>query len=69
MVVDQVIPRLLQREFEHDVGQDFAIWEHKRHMHRPALADGDGPIGPYRRWVRQFYESGVVASEPLSESA
>ena len=21
----------------------------------PALADGDGPVGAYRRWARQFY--------------
>lgn len=38
-----------------DVKQDLPIWEHKRFIHPPRLADGDGPIGRYRRWARQFY--------------
>ena len=25
-------------------------------MDNPALAKGDGPIGKYRQWARQFYE-------------
>jgi nitrite reductase/ring-hydroxylating ferredoxin subunit len=41
--------------FARDVGQDCRIWEHKRYLPRPALAEGDGPIGFYRRWARQFY--------------
>jgi nitrite reductase/ring-hydroxylating ferredoxin subunit len=54
------------RGFTSDVSQDFAIWKHKRFVRPPALAAGDGPIGPYRRWARQFYE----ANEPglLSET-
>jgi nitrite reductase/ring-hydroxylating ferredoxin subunit len=38
-----------------DARQDFAIWAHKRYVHPPALAHGDGPIGRYRTWARQFY--------------
>lgn len=38
-----------------DARQDFAIWEHKRYVHPPALALGDGPIGRYRTWATQFY--------------
>jgi nitrite reductase/ring-hydroxylating ferredoxin subunit len=41
--------------FAYDARQDFPIWENKRYLPRPALADGDGPIGMYRRWARQFY--------------
>jgi nitrite reductase/ring-hydroxylating ferredoxin subunit len=41
--------------FAHDVRRDIPIWEHKIHQGRPALARGDGPIGEYRRWCRQFY--------------
>ena len=41
--------------FAHDVQQDFAIWSHKRHVSPPVLAEGDGPIGAYRRWTKQFY--------------
>jgi nitrite reductase/ring-hydroxylating ferredoxin subunit len=39
----------------HDASQDFEIWEHKRYIDPPALARGDGPVGPYRKWCRQFY--------------
>lgn len=42
--------------FAHDVAQDFVIWEHKRYMQPPALALGDGPIGRYRQWAKQFYD-------------
>lgn len=38
-----------------DARQDFAIWAHKRYVHPPALAQGDGPIGRYRAWAAQFY--------------
>ncbi len=40
-----------------DVSQDLVFWNTKRHVARPALAEGDGPIGRYRSWVRQFYPS------------
>jgi nitrite reductase/ring-hydroxylating ferredoxin subunit len=35
--------------------EDLAIWEHKRYLERPLLCDGDGPIGRFRKWTRQFY--------------
>lgn len=40
---------------QHDVSQDIPFWESKRHIVQPPLAEGDGPIGIYRRWCRQFY--------------
>jgi nitrite reductase/ring-hydroxylating ferredoxin subunit len=43
------------RELELAVQQDVPIWSHKKFIHPPALAQGDGPIGAYRQWVRQFY--------------
>ncbi|HEY9153468.1 MAG TPA: Rieske 2Fe-2S domain-containing protein [Anaerolineales bacterium] len=39
----------------HDAKQDFPIWENKRYTDPPALAKGDGPIGKYRQWAKQFY--------------
>jgi len=36
--------------------EDISIWEHKVYRDRPALCDGDGPIGRLRTWYRQFYE-------------
>ncbi len=38
-----------------DVQQDFDMWQNKIYVAKPALAQGDGPIGPYRRYCRQFY--------------
>jgi len=38
-----------------EVGQDAPIWEAKRYVERPILAEGDGPIGEYRRYCKQFY--------------
>lgn len=35
--------------------QDQRIWENKVFRERPALCDGDGPIGKLRVWYRQFY--------------
>lgn len=40
-----------------DVSQDLAIWENKRYLHPAVLARGDGPVGAYRQWARQFYPS------------
>jgi hypothetical protein len=37
------------------VDDDIRIWEQKAYRHPPVLCDGDGPIGPFRRWARQFY--------------
>ena len=35
--------------------QDIPIWEHKMYRPVPLLCDGDGPIGRFRVWARQFY--------------
>ncbi len=37
------------------ITQDFQVWENKKFRPRPMLCDGDGPIGEYRKWARQFY--------------
>lgn len=39
---------------------DFRIWNHKRFLERPVLAEGDGDVAMFRRWFSQFY------SEPAS---
>jgi nitrite reductase/ring-hydroxylating ferredoxin subunit len=38
-----------------DVRKDLPIWAHKRRLARPSLVAGDGPIGLYRKFARQFY--------------
>ena len=45
-IVDEVSRQLLE---------DTQIWEHKRYLDRPALADTDGPFLAFRRWAAQFY--------------
>lgn len=49
------------RALVHDVLQDKAIWENKRYEPRPRIADGDGPLGRYRQYVRQFYPASTAA--------
>ena len=44
----------LYRE-KRDVLQDVVIWRFKKYRSRPRLCRSDGPIGPYRRYCRQFY--------------
>ena len=46
---------IFYRAYVEDFARDFPIWENKRYLVRPSLAKGDGPIGLYRRWCRQFY--------------
>jgi hypothetical protein len=57
-VLEPVIERLAFLAYRADVKQDFRIWEKKTFLSRPALADGDGPVGLYRKWARQFYDEG-----------
>lgn len=71
-----VVPRTWQAElvahsgiraFVEDVSQDIPIWQNKQFMRRPALADGDGPVGAYRRWARQFYGKEAAAQAAALE--
>jgi nitrite reductase/ring-hydroxylating ferredoxin subunit len=41
--------------FANDIEQDFPIWNNKVYIDPPILAKGDGPIGRFRQWARQFY--------------
>jgi nitrite reductase/ring-hydroxylating ferredoxin subunit len=53
--LSEVLSLLVFQAFKADVSRDFPIWEKKAYLAQPALAEGDGPIGAYRRWARQFY--------------
>jgi cholesterol 7-dehydrogenase len=35
--------------------QDIIIWENKKHIAKPVLARGDGPVMQLRGWYKQFY--------------
>jgi len=53
-LVSMIAP-ITMKQYEQDVRQDWDIWERKIYVHPPRLAEGDGPIGPYRQWCKQFY--------------
>jgi 3-ketosteroid 9alpha-monooxygenase subunit A len=59
--VTSTVGAAFMREIERQLGQDIPIWEHKVYVNPPLVVDGDGPIGIFRRWVKQFY------SEPRGE--
>lgn len=54
-LLNPFIARQAFQGFTADAEQDFEIWQHKRHVQPPILAEGDGPVGRYRQWARQFY--------------
>lgn len=61
-LLQSLIARAIHRSLVHDVDQDRIIWENKRFLDRPALAEGDGPIGKFRLWTRQFYDQPAAGS-------
>ena len=62
-LVNALIARLTFNGFVHDLQQDFPMWERKHYIKPPLLAAGDGPIGKYRTWTRQFYPHAVPVLE------
>jgi nitrite reductase/ring-hydroxylating ferredoxin subunit len=62
------IDRIFWEAFVVDFAKDFPIWENKAYLERPLLAAGDGPIGKYRRWARQFYDHGAAAERPRASA-
>jgi nitrite reductase/ring-hydroxylating ferredoxin subunit len=61
-ILEPLIERAVLAGYAADVEQDFKIWEHKTYLPRPSLAEGDGPVGLYRKWASQFYPVGDGAS-------
>ena len=49
-------------EVSRQLEQDIPIWEHKIQLERPLLCDGDGPIGLFRKWCKQFYTAPAEGS-------
>lgn len=66
-LVSRTVARSMLAWIKSDLEKDIKIWQHKAYLERPALSEGDGPIGRYRRWVRQFYAAEATAvGESLS---
>jgi phenylpropionate dioxygenase-like ring-hydroxylating dioxygenase large terminal subunit len=59
-LVRAAVSTLFIREVARQFEQDMPIWEHKQHLPRPVLCDGDGPIWAFRRWYQRFYSPPVV---------
>jgi hypothetical protein len=64
-----LLARAILAVYKDDVAQDFAIWENKRYVERPMLAQGDGPIRFYRKWAAQFYEAPRTRLATLPEAS
>nr|WP_263429291.1 SCP2 sterol-binding domain-containing protein [Nannocystis pusilla] len=63
------IEDIFYKAFLADFPKDFPIWENKAYLDKPMLAGGDGPIGRYRRWCRQFYDYPEAAAQPAAGPA
>lgn len=61
------IDNLFYKAFLTDFPRDFPIWENKAYLDKPLLAGGDGPIGRYRKWCRQFYDAGEATQAAAAE--
>lgn len=62
-LLDATLGALVMRGYVADVEQDIPIWENKAYVDRPPLAQGDGPVGRYRSWTRQFYPGQAALTE------
>jgi 3-ketosteroid 9alpha-monooxygenase subunit A len=60
--VTKTVGKAYMREIERQLEQDIPIWENKIYVNPPLLVDGDGPIGLFRKWSRQFYSEPRPAS-------
>lgn len=54
-LLNSLLSKSIYYGYVNDVRQDFKIWENKKYILRAPLAVGDGPIGLYRSWAKQFY--------------
>lgn len=67
-LLNNIIPYFAFKAYINDVSQDFKIWENKVYVHPPALAKGDGPVGKYRQWTKQFYPNQQPIASAQSDS-
>ncbi|NCG22337.1 MAG: Rieske 2Fe-2S domain-containing protein [Rhodobacterales bacterium] len=49
------VGKAFMAEIARQLEQDIPVWENKVYLDRPVLCDGDGPIGLFRLWCKQFY--------------
>lgn len=61
-LINRILPGAVLDGLAHDAQQDFEIWQHKVYFSPPILAEGDGPVGRYRYWAKQFYSEPMPAA-------
>lgn len=66
--VNSTVGKAFVDEVSRQVDEDRAIWEHKAHIVRPALAMNDGPFIKFRKWASQFYVTDAADAAPPSET-
>jgi phenylpropionate dioxygenase-like ring-hydroxylating dioxygenase large terminal subunit len=64
---DRAIPRWLVSyivgNFISAFGDDIGVWSSKLYARKPLLLREDGPIGPLRRWYRQFHSENSLTMQ------
>jgi nitrite reductase/ring-hydroxylating ferredoxin subunit len=58
--ITEGIGRAFVAEIARQLEQDTPVWENKIYIDPPLLCDGDGPIGRFRVWCKQFYPDSSV---------
>lgn len=56
------VGKALIADIDKQMREDIPIWENKAFLERPVLCDGDGPIGVFRSWCKQFYSETAQAA-------
>jgi phenylpropionate dioxygenase-like ring-hydroxylating dioxygenase large terminal subunit len=64
--VTKTVGRAFIAEIERQLGQDIPIWENKAYVNPPLVVEGDGPIGLFRRWAKQFYSEAKTGASQLA---
>jgi len=57
------VGKAFMAEVSRQLEQDIPVWENKIFIDPPVLCDGDGPIGPFRKWAKQFYPAEELMPE------
>ena len=51
----ETLGRAFGDRFVYEVEQDLPIFDHKKHLQKPRLCAGDGPIMQYREYCKKFF--------------
>lgn len=52
---NEMIGKAFTDRFVYEVEQDMAVLNDKKHLTRPRLCAGDGPIAQFRKYADEFY--------------